>query len=594
MKKSMSILLSMALLLALAAPAATAKADTLEQPTVKAAAAVVMDYETGDFLYEKDADTMRVPASMTKIMTAYIVFQELDAGNITKETEFTISDKARRISRDSSYPAAVLLVGSTITVDKMLQLMMIPSACGACVVAAENISGSEEEFVKRMNETAEELGMEAAYENCHGGRPHYITARSIAILIRTFIQEYPEILDYTSMTSMTYNGRTYSNTNKLLPGKEYEYEGADGFKTGTISESGYCLASTAIRDGRRIIAVVMKSTSTKARNEDSHALLDYGFAEMARRDAINAVEVELTAEHALRVGGNVNVKAVFSNVTLPFDATFTLSLDGVPVASFEAEASDGLTLEAVTCLDESYIGKDSAVLSLTYVKPDGHTASFEKELAVSDEAAPAFRDVAYHWSEGVVGELADKGVLKGGTDGLFRPDAAITRAEFAAMAARAAGLTAPEDYESPYTDIENHWAEQDILALSAAGVQYWTEETFLPNTAMTREEAAAITAKLLNLEDNDGAHFTDSEEISEKARAAIEAMADAWILHGYEDGTFRPFEPATRAQCASMLMALFRDESEESGTEEITDGADEETGEEPEPGDADGGEADDN
>ena len=109
---------------------------------------------------------------------------------------------------------------------------------------AEYISGSEEAFVQRMNETARELGMTAEYENSHGAHVHYLTARSQAILVREFIQRYPQILDYTSLTGVSFNGKWYPNTNKLLPGLDYAYEGADGFKTGTITAAGYCLSAT--------------------------------------------------------------------------------------------------------------------------------------------------------------------------------------------------------------------------------------------------------------------------------------------------------------------------------------------------------------
>ena len=125
--------------------------------------------------------------------------------------------------------------------------------------------------------------MTAQYENCHGAHVHYITARSQAILVRECIRRFPQMLDYTSRTSMTFNGKTYANTNQLLPGAEFAYEGVDGFKTGTINAAGYCLSATAQRGDQRIITVVMHSSNNTTRHTDSQKLLDYGFQLLEER-----------------------------------------------------------------------------------------------------------------------------------------------------------------------------------------------------------------------------------------------------------------------------------------------------------------------
>ena len=251
-----------------------------DPPEISADSAIVIDYDTGETLYAKDADSMQIPASMTKVMTGYIIFEELEAGNLTLDAMVPVSAENAAISRDGeNYPASVPLeAGSSLPVDTLLRLIFLPSASASCIVMADYISGSEEAFVRRMNETAQRLGMMAEYENSHGAHLHYMTARSQAILVRECIQRFPEMLEYTSATSVTLeDGRTYENTNGLLPGGEYEYEGADGFKTGTIPEAGCCLSATAERDGRRVISVVMHSDDNETRHTDSIALLDYGF-----------------------------------------------------------------------------------------------------------------------------------------------------------------------------------------------------------------------------------------------------------------------------------------------------------------------------
>lgn len=248
-------------------------------PTIAAEAAIVMEATTGRVLYNKNADDMMVPASMTKVMTAYIVFEELYAGNLTPDTQIPITQRHADLSTNSNYPANVPLVAnSTVSVDMLLKLILLPSASASCIVMADYISGSEEAFVQRMNETADRLSIQAEYENCHGAFPHYLTARGQARLIQVFLQQFPEILDYTSLTAVEFNGKSYPNTNHLL--STYYYPGVDGFKTGTIAESGYCLCATAQKDGVRLITVVLKSSNNETRHTDSIKLLDYGFALM--------------------------------------------------------------------------------------------------------------------------------------------------------------------------------------------------------------------------------------------------------------------------------------------------------------------------
>ena len=284
----------------------------------------VMDGDTGEELYSYNGDVARVPASMTKVLTAYIVYQELEAGSITLETPVKISHNVAVKSRDSSYPTAVPLTeGATYTVDTLLHLIMIPSASASCIAMAEHISGSESAFVTRMNATAKELGLNATYYNCHGAQPNYITARSQAALTKIFIDTYPDILRITSKSGFSFNGTYYNNTNHLL-NTMAPYEGLDGFKTGTISQAGYCVTTTAVRNGRRVIAVVMKSTSDAQRFADSRQLLDYGFDQIQKRDAS-------------RASTSVSITAQPDSVRPYQPASFTVQLNGVS-ASYVAKA----------------------------------------------------------------------------------------------------------------------------------------------------------------------------------------------------------------------------------------------------------------
>lgn len=249
-------------------------------PSITATTGIVIEASTGRVLYSKDADTRMVPASMTKVMTTYIVFEEIAAGRLSFDTQITITAKQASLSTNTNYQATVPLVsGASYTVDHLLKLIFLPSASASCIVLAEHIAGTETAFVERMNATAEKLNVNATYSNCHGAFVHYISARGQARLVQVFLQEFPEVLKYTSLQSVYHNGKTYTNTNGLLSG--YYYSGADGFKTGTTTAAGRCLTATAERDGVRIISVIFNASSDANRHYDSIKLLNYGFEVMA-------------------------------------------------------------------------------------------------------------------------------------------------------------------------------------------------------------------------------------------------------------------------------------------------------------------------
>jgi len=262
-------------------------------PNTSAPIAIVMDFYTGEILYEKNMEQRWIPASMTKSMTAFIVYQEIEAGNLTLGTEIRVSEGAARFSSRRSVPGTFVPLpsGGLITVETLLRLMMIPSGNAAAVVFAEHISGTEAEFVKRMNETAADMGMYTEYANSHGAFVHYSNAYSTAILVREFITRYPDILRITSMRSMTFRGRTYRNTNLLI--SQDMMSEADGFKTGSLRQAGWNHSATAERDGRRIITVVMNTSSRMARQTESRRLLNFGFEELERREKERSEKVRV-------------------------------------------------------------------------------------------------------------------------------------------------------------------------------------------------------------------------------------------------------------------------------------------------------------
>ena len=264
-------------------------------PNIAAPIAVVMCFETGDILYDRNMNQRWIPASMTKIMTAFITYEEIAAGNLTASTQITVSANAARFSNDRRVQGTFIPMtqGSSHTVETLLQLVMLPSGNAAALVLAEHIAGTEAAFVERMNQTAEDLGMYSSFTNSHGAHAHHTNAYSVAVLIREFISRHPDILRITAMPSMRFGGSTHNNTNRLLPGRSHAFRGADGFKTGTIRAAGWNHSTTAVRDGRRVIAVVMNAANNDQRQAQSRTLLQFGFDELARRDVAAAERVRV-------------------------------------------------------------------------------------------------------------------------------------------------------------------------------------------------------------------------------------------------------------------------------------------------------------
>ena len=248
---------------------------------ISAPSAVLMEASTGTVIYEKDADTARPPASVTKVMTMLLIFDALEAGSIKLEDEVTTSEYAASMGGSQVF----LEPGETQTVDTMLKCIAVASANDACVAMAEYICGSEEEFVRRMNERADGLGMaNTTFVNCNGldAEGHVTSARDIAIMSRELITRYPRIFDYTGiwMEDITHNTArgsstfTLSSTNKLL--KQYQW--ATGLKTGSTSKAKYCVCATAERNGIELIAVIMAAPDYKGRFDDAVTLLNYGYS----------------------------------------------------------------------------------------------------------------------------------------------------------------------------------------------------------------------------------------------------------------------------------------------------------------------------
>ena len=252
---------------------------------ITARAAIVIDFESGDVLYELNADEMLAPASMTKMMTLYLVYEAMENGQFDLDTKITVSQRAVNLSRDGFNTNVPLSLGVEYSVAELIDAAVVVSAGGATLALAELVAGSVDNFLELMNNRIEEWGADALFFSTIGGTTHTrMTARTMGVITRNFIMRFPEILEVTAKRTISFAGRSSPTTNRLLD----DYEGLDGFKTGTSMESLECFAGTAERDGVRIITVVMGS-NWNHRFRDTRILLDYGFEQMQIRQA-NAIE----------------------------------------------------------------------------------------------------------------------------------------------------------------------------------------------------------------------------------------------------------------------------------------------------------------
>jgi len=273
-KRLISFLLLPAMLIGLFSFSASA-AETPDL-AIDAQSAILIEASTGQVFYEKNADEALPPASVTKIMTLLLVMEAIDSGSIALSDMVSVSDYASSMGGSQVY----LKAGETMSVEDLLKSVVIASANDAAVALAEFLMGSEEAFVKRMNERAKELGMENTnFENTNGlddtAENHLISARDIATMSRELIK-HEKILEYSStwMDSIRNGEFGLTNTNRLIR----FYSGANGLKTGSTSKAKFCISASAKRDGMQLIAVIMGSPTRDIRNECAKKLLDYGFA----------------------------------------------------------------------------------------------------------------------------------------------------------------------------------------------------------------------------------------------------------------------------------------------------------------------------
>lgn len=265
-------LLALLLLTALAARSFGTDIPIPTAPAVDARSYIVVDYHTGKTLAALSPDARMEPASLTKLMTAYIVFQELTAGKLKLSEPVVVSEHAWRSEGSRTF----IELGKPVTVEFLLLGMIVQSGNDATIALAERIAGTEETFAQLMNSNAQRLGMTGTHFENSSGLPspnHYTTAHDMSLLAIALIRDFPQFYKYFSIREFEYNGIKQQNRNGLLE----KDATVDGLKTGHTDSAGYCLVTSSLRDGMRIVSVVLGSSSMKGRENASAALLNYGF-----------------------------------------------------------------------------------------------------------------------------------------------------------------------------------------------------------------------------------------------------------------------------------------------------------------------------
>ena len=273
-----------------ASPPAAAPMPTPAPPIIGAKSYLVIDSRTGAELASLNPDSPLAPASLTKIMTTYVVFNALKQGQLSLDDEVTVSEKAWRTEGSRMF----IEVGTKVSVKDLLIGMIVQSGNDASVALAERVAGTEAVFAEMMNQHAAKLGMRSSlFKNATGlpAEGHTTTARDLATLARALIEEFPEYYAWHAEKEFTYNNIRQDNRNSLL----WRDDSVDGLKTGHTEDAGYCLVASAKRDDMRVVSVVLGTSSNKARTDGSQALINYSFRFFETRLLFKAGEAVTTA-----------------------------------------------------------------------------------------------------------------------------------------------------------------------------------------------------------------------------------------------------------------------------------------------------------
>ena len=579
MKKFIRVCCSFLLMFALLLPIFPTALATMEEETelelfaspgnITAQAAIVMDYETGEVLWSRDADTRRDPASMTKNMTAFLVYEEIAAGRLTFDSMIPISQNAENASRRWDWGGRYIRAGQSHSVETLLRLIMLPSHNGACVAVAEYISGSEAAFVNLMNQTAERLGVSAHFINAHGAAAgNRVSSRGMATLVREFIQTHPDILRITQMTSFTFMGGHTPNTNLLLPGNSFFTQGADGFKTGTTAAAGHCLSATAMRGGRRVVTVVMNAPHNNGRYGDTRNLFNFGFAELERRATFfDSLTVSVSANtQTVRRNANFTLTAQIGNVAAGgfYVSGASWSINGQTVQSMGSFSPQNNQTVTFTHAIAANSPLETLEATFSVRLPNGSERTASITLPVSSAEPALFRDINRHWAEADIERAVSLGLFSGVNSHSFAPNGSMTRAMFVTVLGRMAdemGIDISSSGTTPFHDVPmNEWFAPYIAWAWEQGiVQGMSSDRFAVNQVITRQEAATFFYRFMQhydiiLPGESTMHFPDMHLIDAWAYDAMTEAVRTGLLRGTDRGYLAPRAPALRAEAVVLFL----------------------------------------
>ncbi|MEZ0480023.1 D-alanyl-D-alanine carboxypeptidase family protein [Planococcus sp. SSTMD024] len=349
---------------------------------VLADAAIVVDTETGQILYGQNDEAILGIASMSKMMSEYLLFEAIEEGTVSWDDEYEVTDYSHRVSQDLRLSNVPLRRDGSYTMKELYEAMVIYSANAATIGIAETIAGTEKEFVRMMNDKAKELGIEDAHfvnstglnnsflfgmhpEGTGEDEENTMSARSVAILTKALLDDYPEILDTAKIPELMFREGTPDqirmiNWNTMLPGMDHEYEGMDGLKTGTTDFAGHSFAGTAKRDGVRLIAVVMKAVDAEgegsydARFDATRALLDHGFG--FQETEIMKAGQQFMGQESLPVSKGEKEQVAIAvkepvRLLAPSSSTYRAELELTEGVPLEATVEEGQLVGKVRVLD---------------------------------------------------------------------------------------------------------------------------------------------------------------------------------------------------------------------------------------------------
>ena len=349
-------------LFALVRPVHSAGVGEIPPPEIAAKSHILMDFHTGEILAEYNADLRLPPASLTKIMTAHLVFDAIANRQITSDTRALVSEKAWAAKVTGS--KTFIEVNTEVSVRDLVYGVIVQSGNDAAIALAELIGGDEKNFARLMNAAAKRIGLQnTRFQNATGlpHPEHYSSARDLALLTRAAVAEFPEEYKIYAEPEFTYNDITQRNRNGLLT----KYNGADGVKTGHTKEAGYCLVASAERQGRRLIAVVMGAKSPGARERESVKLLNHGFQNFVNLNLFDADKLrEVKLWKGEKETALVRVEAESGAMTLPRDLARrarAVFISGAPHIAPVAEGDPMGVVEVIDSDDDRIIARHKVV-----------------------------------------------------------------------------------------------------------------------------------------------------------------------------------------------------------------------------------------